>query len=245
MARAALAASWLRPGRRLTDDAPGEDAAATVAALKELEREWRRHPVRDDRINEHIKTILRRTGVAGGRVLEIGGRRYPRHTVFEGFQYENMDLVPELASVVGDITRCPQIPDSSYDVVLSVDVFEHVKEPWLAAKEIQRILAPGGVSYTSTLFSWRYHPCPVDFWRFTPDALTFLFNELNVVECNFDVVERRRDMRKKSQRDPMPIDALGGWRENVRVFHAGVKPRTAGYAEPGISEGRPLAHDHA
>jgi hypothetical protein len=65
---------------------------------------------------------------------------------------------------------------------------------------------------------------PVDFWRYTPDALTFLFDELNVVECDFDLVERRRDMRKKSTRDPMPIDALGGWRENVRVFHAGVKP---------------------
>jgi len=245
MARPPLAVRWVRHGLRMLDEvsvgsrrdgptpagtaapagaAPRDEAETRLAALHRLEREWRKHPVRDDRINRHIKEMLGRAGVTSGRVLEIGGRRHPRHGVFDGFQYDNMDLVPEIASVVGDITRCPEIPDASYDVVLSVDVFEHVKEPWLASKEIQRILTPGGLAYTSTLFSWRYHPCPVDFWRYTPDALAFLFDELHLVKCGFDLVERRRDMRKKSTRDPMPIDALGGWRENVRVFHAGVKP---------------------
>lgn len=243
MARPPLAVRWVRHGLRMLDEvsvgsrrggpaaampegsaaAPLGDAEARLAALHGLEREWRKHPVRDDRINAHIAEMLRHAGVTSGRVLEIGGRRFPRHGVFSGFHYDNMDLVPEHASVVGDITRCPEIPDASYDVVVSVDVFEHIKEPWLAAKEITRILATGGLSYTSTLFSWRYHPCPVDFWRYSPDALAFLFDGLQVVACDFDLAERRRDIRKKSKRDPMPIDALGGWRENVRVFHAGIK----------------------
>jgi SAM-dependent methyltransferase len=198
--------------------------AEELARLRRLESAWTNGPVRDERINEHLATMLRRAGIDGGRVLEIGGREYPRSRVFDpaSFEYQNLDIEPGENTVVGDITACPEIATGSYDVVLSVDVFEHLDRPWLAAAEISRILAPGGLSYTSTLFSWRYHPCPIDFWRYTPDALEFLFADLVTIDRGFDLTERRRDIRKKSKGDPMRIDALGGWRENVRVFHAGV-----------------------
>jgi SAM-dependent methyltransferase len=205
-------------------------AAQRVTDLDRLERRWRKGPVRDERINDHLRAVLDQAGVTGGRVLEIGGRRHPRGGVFgPGYSYRNLDLVggddnDDDGTIVGDITACPEIKDSYYDVVVSVDVFEHIDRPWLAASEITRILAPGGVAYTSTLFSWRYHPCPIDFWRFTPDALTFLFADLAVLDQGFDLTERRRDIRTKARADPMPLDALGGWRENVRAFHAGLKP---------------------
>ncbi|WP_375485232.1 methyltransferase domain-containing protein [uncultured Jatrophihabitans sp.] len=204
-------------------------AQARLAQLTVLENEWRGAGVRDDRINGHLRRLLATCGVTNGRVLEIGGRRHPRGHVFgAGFDYLNLDLEhSDERTVVGDITACPEIADASFDVVVSVDVFEHLDRPWLAAEEITRILAPGGLSYTSTLFSWRYHPCPIDYYRYTPDALAFLFGGLDVIEQGFDTTERRRDVRKKAARDPMPLDALGGWRENVRVFHAGRKPRTA------------------
>ena len=92
-------------------------------------------------------------------------------------------------------------------------------------QEIVRILSPGGLVYTSTLFSWRYHPCRIDYWRYTPEALALLMRGTDTIDQGFDATERRRDVRKKAAEDPMPFDALGGWRENVRVFHAGVKPR--------------------
>lgn len=200
-------------------------AEQRVAELDRLENAWKNALVRDERINAHLRELLRRSGVSGGRVLEIGGRMHPRGHVFgAAFAYLNLDLEhSDENTVVGDITHCPEIADGSYDVVLSVDVFEHIDRPWLAAAEIARILAPGGLAYTSTLFSWRYHPCPIDFWRYTPEALAFLFGDLDTLEQGFDLTERRRDVRKKAKHDPMPLDALGGWRENVRVFHAGVK----------------------
>jgi SAM-dependent methyltransferase len=212
-------------GRRrpAPDDGP---ATARLAELAALENDWRSAPVRDERINAQLRTLLDREGIGSGRVLEIGGRRHPRGRVFgPRFSYRNLDLEhSDENTVVGNITHCPEIADASYDVVLSVDVFEHIDRPWLAAGEISRILAPGGLSYTSTLFSWRYHPCPIDFWRYTPEALAFLFSGLAPLEQGFDVTERRRDVRKKAKADPMPLDALGGWRENVRVFHAARKP---------------------
>ena len=211
--------------RRRGPGSSGTAAGQRIAELEALESKWRSAPVRDDRINAHLKGLLERAGVQGGKVLEIGGRMHPRGHVFgPTFSYLNLDLEhSDENTVVGDITDCAEIADGSYDVVLSVDVFEHIDRPWLAASEITRILAPGGLAYTSTLFSWRYHPCPIDFWRYTPDALEFLFGELILLEKGFDLTERRRDVRKKAKADPMPIDALGGWRENVRVHHAGLK----------------------
>ncbi|MCR4512784.1 class I SAM-dependent methyltransferase [Aeromicrobium sp. 50.2.37] len=198
-----------------------------LVALDRLRDAWKDGPVRDDRINEHLALVLEKSGVSGGRVLEIGGRGHPRHRVFDADRFEYLDL--DLAEtgpgvIIGDITHCPEIPDASFDVVLSVDVFEHIDRPWLAGEEIVRILRPGGLVYTSTLFSWRYHPCPIDYWRYTPEALAFLMRGTDTIDQGFDATERRRDVRKKAAEDPMPFDALGGWRENVRVFHAGVKP---------------------
>ncbi|MEH3033727.1 MAG: class I SAM-dependent methyltransferase [Aeromicrobium erythreum] len=198
-----------------------------LVELDRLRDEWKGGPVRDDRINEHLTLMLDKAGVTGGRVLEIGGRGHPRGRVFDAdrFEYLNLDLAETGPGVViGDITDCPEIPDASFDVVLSVDVFEHIDRPWRAGEEIVRILRPGGLVYTSTLFSWRYHPCPIDFWRYTPEALEFLHAGTETIDKGFDTTERRRDVRKKAEEDPMPFDALGGWRENVRVFHAGVKP---------------------
>jgi SAM-dependent methyltransferase len=201
------------------------DPEARVSELDALENEWRSSLVRDARINVHLCSLLERAQLTGGKVLEIGGRAHPRGHVFaETFDYVNLDLTPGENTVVGDITDCPQLADASYDVILSVDVFEHIDKPWLAAAEMQRILAPGGLVYTSTLFSWRYHPCPIDYWRYTPEALESLFDGLITLDKGFDLTERRRDVRKKAKDDPMAVDALGGWRENVRVFHGGLKP---------------------
>lgn len=226
-----------------TSAAPGPSptsaAEQRLAELVRLENRWRVALVRDERINAHLRTLIERAGVTGGRVLEIGGREHPRGHVFdrERFSYVNLDLEPGESTVVADITDCPHIEDDSYDVLVSVDVFEHIDRPWLAAAEMRRILAPGGLVYTSTLFSWRYHPCPIDFWRFTPEALEFLFDGLVTLDLGFDLTERRRDVRKKARTDPMRLDALGGWRENVRVFHAAVK--TGRCSETGRESGQP------
>src|SRR4051812_23425164 len=133
--------------RAVVDERPAQQR---LAELEALANRWRNGPVRDDRINEHLARLVRRAGIIGGDVLEIGGREHPRGRVFgERFRYLNLDLEhSDEDTLIGDITDCPEIPDGSYDVVLSVDVFEHIDRPWLAAAEISRILRPGGLAYT-------------------------------------------------------------------------------------------------
>ena len=49
-------------------------------------------------------------------------------------------------------------PDATFDVVANSDVIEHVRDPLAFAKEIRRILKPGGVALISTpdLGSWSH-----------------------------------------------------------------------------------------
>ncbi len=195
-----------------------------AVAMHRLERLHEQFPDRHRRIGLQMGELLARSGVTTGRVLEIGGRLDPHDELFANFEYQNLDLEETGPGVVrGDITDCPELASGSFDAIVSVDVFEHITRPWLAAEEIVRLLRPGGFTYHSTLWSWRYHPCPVDYWRFSPEALRFLFDDLTLIRADFDGLERRRNLIGKG-RNRMEPDAFGGWRENWRVFYAGVKP---------------------
>ena len=54
------------------------------------------------------------------------------------------------------------IPDESFDVVLSVNVIEHVKQIWVWLRELSRVCRKGGHVITINPVSWPYHEYPVD-----------------------------------------------------------------------------------
>ncbi len=139
------------------------------------------------------------------------------------FSYHGLNLeqteVPD--TIVANITNCrDQIPDDTFDLVVSSDVFEHIDRPWMAAQEIGRILKPSGVAVTRTVWSWRNHPCPIDYWRFSPECLEFLFSDLNLLEKGYDLSLRRQNSMglMPSGADSVPLDEFGGWRENWAVY---------------------------
>lgn len=120
-----------------------------------------------------------------------------------------------------DLTDCGDVlADASFDVVVSSDVFEHLERPWRAAEEIGRVLRPGGLAITHTLFAGRNQPRPIDYWRFSAECLEFLFADLDCLEQGYDLSERRLDQpgHWPSGRDSVPVDQLGGWREHWSVY---------------------------
>lgn len=181
-------------------------ATANTVVAQAIARHARRHP--------------------RGKFLDVGGGVGAQRSFAGPLDYWVLDLESSYEqSIVGDICRCAHIPESSFDVVFSNNVFEHIPEPWLAAAEIGRILKPGGICCTITWFSIRYHPVPGDYFRFSHSALELLFERyggLETVQSGYDL-RRRKDGRN----DKLPGHAdlsPGDWAENWLVFHIGRKP---------------------
>ncbi len=56
---------------------------------------------------------------------------------------------------IGDIAAIP-CPDQSFDLAFSIYVLEHVEDPGAVARELNRILRPGGVFLALTPSRWHY-----------------------------------------------------------------------------------------
>lgn len=133
-------------------------------------------------IDKFIKDKLDKM-ISCRKVYDIGGGSKSRHRhLFK--EYIVVDVNPEhKPDVVGDIQNLP-FEDNSIGGILCFSVLEHVENPILAAKELYRVLKPGGEILLSTPFIWPYHGNRFykDFWRFTEDGLRFLFKEFSRVE---------------------------------------------------------------
>ncbi len=68
----------------------------------------------------------------------------------------------------------PSIPRAEADLVVCEQVLEHVRDPYLAMRNLARLVHPGGLVLVSTPFLVRLHDHPEDHWRFTPSGLRLL-----------------------------------------------------------------------
>ncbi|MBU1669550.1 MAG: glycosyltransferase [Actinobacteria bacterium] len=96
-------------------------------------------------------------------------RRY-----FPGKEYIGCDL--EKGSGVDRIENIEHstFPPGSIGTVLALETLEHVRQPWEAAREIFRMLKPGGTALISIPFNFAIHCHPDDYWRMTASGLTAL-----------------------------------------------------------------------
>ena len=167
-----------------------------------------------------------------GRLLDVGGGTgTPIRWMVGRYRVDALDIVPAVGVIVGDICERTPIPAETYEIVTSFGTYEHLRRPWRAAEETARILKPGGLATVKTVYSWRYHPTPTDYFRFSHAALESIFEDagLDTIVSGYDLCHRREDRRGgklEGGTDAAPVDELGGWRENWVVFYAGRKPTT-------------------
>lgn len=72
--------------------------------------------------------------------------------------------------IVGSALDLP-FQDNSVDLIVTQEVLEHVPDPFLAMREIHRVLKRGGRAYVQLPFMIGFHPCPRDYWRFTDQGI--------------------------------------------------------------------------
>jgi SAM-dependent methyltransferase len=126
--------------------------------------------------------------IGGGlRISKIRGNRYERKNewlaaLLKGKEYKILDPVPDYdPDIIGDIHHLP-FPDNSEEAIICVSVLEHVEDPLQAARELYRVLAPGGYCYVYAPFLFYYHAergYYHDYWRFTRDAMDLLFKDFS------------------------------------------------------------------
>jgi SAM-dependent methyltransferase len=115
---------------------------------------------------------------ASGRVIDLGAgdapfRKYLPEMVT---RYHTLEMQPRSEDVtyIGDVQQMPMIASESYDTAICLETLEHVPEPWRAAGEIHRILAPGGTLILSVPHLSRLHDVPNDFYRFNAYGVRYL-----------------------------------------------------------------------
>lgn len=161
------------------------------------------------------------------RILEVGGDGSELGPLFQDREFHSIRF-PE-----ADVCRGTRFPDGHFHAVLTKMTFEHLYDPFGAAAEITRLLAPGGLLVVITVWSRRDRTAPgvEDYFRFSTAGLQQLFPRLEILECGYDLSGGRVDCRM----DEVPVDDLGGWREHWSVYLTAKKPAVSASAAPAAS----------
>lgn len=141
-----------------------------------------------------LEWIRKHIAAVGHDALEIGSKKYKDHAFLDlkgflgehkGIQLlgcdlasgENVDVVVDLTASREDVGRA--FGGRKFDTIFCVSVLEHVPNVFAAAQNIQALMLPGAALFLSVPFVFRYHGYPGDLWRFTPEAVQYLFPELD------------------------------------------------------------------
>ena len=120
-------------------------------------------------IEEQVSDFVRRFNLVDRPVLEIGsGRGYLQDVAQD---YTGLDISPNVARfyhkkfVLGSATAMP-FPDSSFDGIWSIWVFEHVPNPEQAFREARRVTRDNGVLFL--LPAWYCTPWAAEGYEVRP-----------------------------------------------------------------------------
>ncbi|HEY1615420.1 MAG TPA: methyltransferase domain-containing protein [Rhizomicrobium sp.] len=112
--------------------------------------------------------LVSRLDVENMDALEISGDHWARN-----FRWKSFETVhyPEI-----DICAAPAF-DRLFDIIFAEQVFEHLLYPYRAARNVHRMLRPGGYFLLTTPFLIKVHDTPNDCCRWTAQGLSYFLEE--------------------------------------------------------------------
>lgn len=135
--------------------------------------------------------IKRHVGSLRGPVLEVGSKQYGanvshdyRSLLSHLGKYIGTDMaagpgVDITADLTADFASLPAaLRQTQFGTIVCMSVMEHVRDVYKFSANLRRLLADDGIAFISVPWVWRFHGYPSDYWRFSPEALKFLFEPL-------------------------------------------------------------------
>lgn len=119
------------------------------------------------------------------RVLELGTLRWdpanPTHHQAwapHALEYVMSDVAPGTdVDVVADAHTMSKQITGSFDAIIAVSVWEHLRRPWVAAQELANLMHGGSIAFVCTHQTFPIHGYPDDYFRFTDRALAGIFED--------------------------------------------------------------------
>lgn len=117
------------------------------------------------------------------KLLDVGCGVKPFKFIYEQYTKTSVGIdvntSPHSQHVVDKIYDGRNIPfnDEDFDIVLSTEVMEHVMDPDLFLREINRVLKKNGVLILTVPFFVSLHEEPHDYYRYTIHGLKYLLHK--------------------------------------------------------------------
>jgi SAM-dependent methyltransferase len=130
-----------------------------------------------------------------GKILDVGCGQKPYKKLFNFTEYLGIDIQPtqgghshkdEEIDIFYDGKKFP-LKEAEFDSVICSQVLEHVFEPDLFIKEINRVLKNNGYLLLTVPFIWEEHETPYDYARYTSFGLEHL-----LTKNGFEIVSKQK-----------------------------------------------------
>ena len=148
--------------------------------------------------------MLKTQDVAGKSVLEVGSRDVngslrPIVESLQPSEYTGVDI--ESGAGVDRICEAGHLVETfgeeAFDVVISTELLEHVRDWRSAVSNMKRVCRQNGVILLTTRSpGFYYHAYPFDFWRYEPEDIQAIFSDMELVALERDAPESPGVMAK-------------------------------------------------
>ena len=119
-------------------------------------------------------------------------------------RYVGVDIEP--GPRVDQIVDAARVIDhfgaNTFDVVITTEMLEHVRDWRTVVANLKGVLRPGGVLLITTRsIGFRYHGYPHDYWRFEPVDMERIFRDFDILRLERDPAEPGVFMLARKPRD--------------------------------------------
>lgn len=137
---------------------------------------------------------LKRNEIEGKRIIEVGSRDVngsisPLIKSYNPQEYIGVDIIkgPGVNVICSAENLVSEFGEQSFDVVISTELLEHVRDWKLVIHNIKSICKTNGIILLTTRsYGFGYHGYPYDFWRYEIEDMEYIFQDCNIQKIEKD-----------------------------------------------------------